>query len=53
MWFGTAALCASGLVVLRLNRPMPSLLVSVLWTILLLWSGLKLSSIPIRRTPLP
>ncbi|HVP14586.1 MAG TPA: MraY family glycosyltransferase [Terriglobales bacterium] len=53
MWCSTAALCASGLVVLRLNRPMPALLLSALWTILLFWSGLRLSSIPIAPTPAP
>jgi UDP-GlcNAc:undecaprenyl-phosphate GlcNAc-1-phosphate transferase len=53
MWCTTAALCASGLVVLWLNRPMPALLVSALWMILLFWSGLRLSSIPAPRMPLP
>ena len=47
MWSSTAALCASGLVVLWLNHPLPSLLLSGLWTILLCWSGLRLSSIPV------
>ncbi len=51
MWSGTAALCASGLVVLWLNHPMPALLLSVPWTILLFWSGRRLSSIPIRQNP--
>ena len=46
IWFSMAALCASGLVVLRLNRPLPALLLSGLWTGLFLWSGWKLSSIP-------
>ena len=53
MWCSTAALCASGLVVLSLNRPLPALLVSALWMLLLFWSGLRLSSIPAPRTPLP
>ncbi len=51
MWFSTAALCASGLVVLWLNHPMPALLLSAPWTILLFWSGLRLSSIPVRQNP--
>jgi len=51
MWCSTAALCASGLAVLWLNRPGPALLLSGLWTILLLWSGLRLSSIPIQPNP--
>jgi len=50
MWSSTAALCASGLAVLWLNRPGPSLLLWGLWTILLSWSGLRLSSIPVQRT---
>ncbi|MGH7741950.1 MAG: MraY family glycosyltransferase [Candidatus Eiseniibacteriota bacterium] len=46
IWFSMAALCASGLVILRLNQPLPALLLSGLWTALFLWSGWKLSSIP-------
>lgn len=46
MWVSGAALCASGLVVLRLNRPLPTLLLWVPWTILLCWVGLRLSSVP-------
>jgi UDP-GlcNAc:undecaprenyl-phosphate GlcNAc-1-phosphate transferase len=45
IWFSMAALCASGLVILRLNQPLPALLLSGLWTVLFLWSGWKLSSI--------
>ena len=50
MWCTTAALCASGLAVLWLNRPLPALLLSGLWTSLLSWSGWKLSSIPVQQT---
>ncbi len=46
MWVSGAALCASGLVVLSLNRAMPTLLLSGLWTVLFLWTGLRLSSEP-------
>jgi UDP-GlcNAc:undecaprenyl-phosphate GlcNAc-1-phosphate transferase len=46
IWFSMAALCASGLVILRLNQPLPALLLSGLWMGLFLWSGWKLSSIP-------
>ena len=46
IWFSMAALCASGLVILRLNQPLPALLLLGLWTALFLWSGWKLSSIP-------
>ena len=48
MWCTTVALCASGLVALWLNRPLPSLLSWGLWTILLSWSGRRLSSIPVQ-----
>ncbi len=51
MWCSSAALCASGLVVLWSNRPVTALPLSGLWTILLVWSGLRLSSIPIQQPP--
>jgi len=47
LWVSGAALVASGLAVLKLNHPMPALLLSGLWILLLLWAGLKLSSVPI------
>ena len=50
MWCSSAALCASGLAVLWLNRPIPALLLSGLWMALLSWSGLRLSSIPVQPT---
>ena len=50
MWCSSAALCASGLAVLWLNRPIPALLLSGLWMALLWWSGLRLSSIPVQPT---
>ena len=46
MWASGAALCASGFVTLRLNQPLPALLLWGLWTMLFLWSGLRLSSVP-------
>jgi len=46
IWASGAALCASGLVVLSLNRPAVTLLLSGLWTVLFLWTGLRLSSEP-------
>lgn len=52
LWVSGAALCASGLAVLKLNHPIPALLLSGLWTILLIWAGLRLSSVPVAR-PLP
>lgn len=51
LWLSTAALCASGLVVLKLDRPLPTLLSSALWTILMLWAGRRLSSIPVPPRP--
>ena len=46
LWVSGAALSASGLAILRLNRPAPTLLLLGLWTALFLWSGWRLSSIP-------
>jgi len=46
MWACGAVLCAAGLSTLRLNRPGPTLLLLGLSTILLCWSGLRLSSVP-------
>jgi UDP-GlcNAc:undecaprenyl-phosphate GlcNAc-1-phosphate transferase len=49
LWLSGAALCASGLVVLKLNQPLPALVLSALWTILFLWAGMRLSSVPVPR----
>jgi UDP-GlcNAc:undecaprenyl-phosphate GlcNAc-1-phosphate transferase len=46
LWLSGAALSASGLVVLSLDRPGPTLLWSGLWTLLFLAMGLRLSSVP-------
>jgi UDP-GlcNAc:undecaprenyl-phosphate GlcNAc-1-phosphate transferase len=46
LWLSGAALCASGLAVLKLNHPLPSILLSGLWISLFLWAGLRLSSVP-------
>ncbi len=46
LWVCTAALCASGISILHLPRALPTLLMLGLWTILLCWSGLRLSSVP-------
>ena len=48
LWLSGAALCASGLAVLRLNQPFPALSLSGLWIVLFLWAGLRLSSVPIK-----
>jgi len=42
---------ASGLAVLKLNRPLPALLLWGLWTILLAWAGVRLSAVPVTTTP--
>jgi UDP-GlcNAc:undecaprenyl-phosphate GlcNAc-1-phosphate transferase len=47
LWLSGAALCASGLVVLSLNRALPALSLSALWTGLFLWAGVRLSSVPV------
>jgi UDP-GlcNAc:undecaprenyl-phosphate/decaprenyl-phosphate GlcNAc-1-phosphate transferase len=47
-WSSSAALCASGLAVLWLNRPTPALLLWGLWSTLLCWTGCRLSSVPIQ-----
>jgi UDP-GlcNAc:undecaprenyl-phosphate GlcNAc-1-phosphate transferase len=46
IWVSGAAPCASGLVVLSLNRPEATHPLLVLWTGLFLWTGLRLSSEP-------
>jgi UDP-GlcNAc:undecaprenyl-phosphate GlcNAc-1-phosphate transferase len=46
IWASGAVLCAAGLSMLHLNRPEPTLLLWGLLTILLLWSGRRLSSVP-------
>jgi UDP-GlcNAc:undecaprenyl-phosphate/decaprenyl-phosphate GlcNAc-1-phosphate transferase len=54
LWVSGAALTVSGLVVQNLNRPMPALLLLGLWTILFVWLGTRLSSVPIEaRQPQP
>ncbi len=47
MWASGAALCAAGTSMLHLNRPEPTLLLWGLSTMLLLLTGLRLSSVPI------
>lgn len=54
VWVVGAALSASGLVVLWLNRVVPALALWGLWILLLSWAGLRLSSVPVvRGTPHP
>ncbi len=48
LWLSGAALCASGVAILLANQPAPALLLWGLWTILLVWLGLRLSSVPSR-----
>ena len=51
LWLSGAALCASGLVVLKLDQLLPTLLLSGLWTIFLVWLGMRLSSVPVPLRP--
>lgn len=51
LWASGAVLSASGLVVQNLNRPMPALLLWGLWSVLFLWTGMRLSSVPIEASP--
>ena len=53
IWVSGVVLCAGGIATLRLNSPIPTLLLSVPLTILLFWSGLRLSSVPIARPSPP
>jgi len=53
IWASGAVLCAAGLSTLHLNRPGPTLLLWGLSTTLLLWSGLRLSSVPLAPPPVP
>jgi len=46
IWLGGAVLSASGLAVQKLNLPLPTLLLSGLWTAVFLWVGFRLSSVP-------
>ena len=50
LWASGVALCASGLTVLYLNRPLPTLLLSAVWMILLSWAGVRLSRVPVRSS---
>lgn len=47
LWLGGAVLCVSGLAVLKLNQPLPALGLSALWTLLFLWVGARLSTVPV------
>jgi UDP-GlcNAc:undecaprenyl-phosphate GlcNAc-1-phosphate transferase len=49
IWLVGAALSVSGLVVLNLNRPLPTLLLLGLWITTFLVAGVKLSSVPVSR----
>lgn len=47
LWASGAVLSVSGLAVQSLNQPMPALLLWGLWSVLFLWAGTRLSSVPI------
>ncbi len=50
IWLAGAALCVSGLVVLKLNQPLPALALLGLWLAIFLTAGMRLSSVPIQRS---
>ena len=47
IWSSTAALCVSGFALSRLQHPQPALLLWGLWILLFLWTGRRLSSVPL------
>jgi UDP-GlcNAc:undecaprenyl-phosphate GlcNAc-1-phosphate transferase len=49
VWLLGAALCASGVVLLQLDRPMPTLVVAGLWVLVLVATGLRLAAVPVVR----
>jgi len=51
LWASGAVLSVSGLVVQNLNQAMPALLLWGLWSVLFLWMGMRLSSVPIEASP--
>ncbi len=53
LWASGVALSASGLAAQSLNRPGPVLLLSGLWSVLFLVTGIRLSSVPIEASPRP
>jgi UDP-GlcNAc:undecaprenyl-phosphate GlcNAc-1-phosphate transferase len=53
IWLAGAALCASGLAVQELNRPLPSLALSVLWGATLGLAGWRLSAVASAPAPTP
>jgi len=53
IWASGAVLCVGGLSMLHLNRPAPTVLLWGLLTMLMLWSGRRLSSVPSAPPPAP
>ncbi len=49
VWLVGAALCASGIAVLRLDRPLPTLAFCLGWAATLLLAGLRLAAVPVER----
>jgi len=49
LWLTGAALCASGLAVLRLDRPGPALALAGAWALAMLAAGLRLAAVPVAR----
>jgi UDP-GlcNAc:undecaprenyl-phosphate GlcNAc-1-phosphate transferase len=53
LWLCGAVLSVSGLVVQRLNHPLPSLLLSALWILLFMAAWRRLAAVPIAASPPP
>jgi anthranilate/para-aminobenzoate synthase component II len=51
VWLSGAAMCACGLVVLRMDRPAPTLALCLGWAALLLFAGVRLAAVPVVRKP--
>ncbi|HTR96315.1 MAG TPA: MraY family glycosyltransferase [Candidatus Acidoferrales bacterium] len=47
LWLLAALLCASGLLVLRLNQPAPTLAFCSAWVAALFWGGWRLAAVPV------
>jgi UDP-GlcNAc:undecaprenyl-phosphate GlcNAc-1-phosphate transferase len=48
-WLSGAALCASGMAVLQLDRALPTLALCAVWAVALLAAGLRLATVPVVR----
>ena len=49
VWLSGAALCASGMAVMQLDRPLPAVVLSLGWAAAFLLAGLRLAAVPVAR----